>query len=393
MSRSGPLTGVKVLDLTRLLPGALCSVVFADLGADVLKVEEPGAGDYMRWIAPYSGAPADYGAMFSASNRNKRSMTLDLKDARGQDVLHRLVRDADVLLEGFRPGVADRLGAGYDELSAINPRLVYCSVSGYGQDGPYASRPGHDLNYLAASGILHLTCDDNGAPVLSGPQIADVWGGGLTGALAVVLALFERTTTERGRRLDISMLDGSTAGLVNHLPEWLVGGQPYRPGEMPMTGRHPFYGVYPASDGFVTIADYEEKFWRNTCEIIGRPDLADDHQASGARATEVRAELAAVFATRSRKEWAEEFAGKDSCFMPVLSPEEAAESEHFQVRELLVDVALGEGRERQLATPLTRFGDGSHSPAPSMGADTDDVLSEIGFTADDIAALRTNAVI
>lgn len=377
-TRSGACDGLRVLDLTRLLPGAVTTLFLADLGADVLKIEPPGDGDYMRWVPPMTGP---YGAMFDAANRNKRSMTLNLKSPEGQDVLRRLAADADVLVEGFRPGVAARLGAGYDELSADNARLVYCSISGYGQTGPYADRPGHDLNYLAAAGVTALTGPDDEPPTPIGPQIADVWGGGVTAAVAVLVALLERTATGRGRYLDVSMLDGSTLGLVNHLPAWLGAGEAYARGALPLNGGHANYGVYRAKDGWVTIADYEEKFWRRTCEVIGRPDLVAAH-----RTTEARAALDEAFATKTRAEWDELLGAEDSCFMPVLTPEEAADSEHFAARSLILDVA---GR-RQLATPVTHLGAGEHQRAPELGEHTDDVLSSLGL---DPARLRADGVV
>ncbi|TDC58558.1 CoA transferase [Actinomadura sp. KC345] len=378
MTRTGACAGLRVLDLTQLLPGAVTTLILADLGADVLKVERPGEGDYMRWVPPVAG---EMGAMFAAANRNKRSMTLDLKTPAGQDVLRRLAADADVLIEGFRPGVADRLGAGFNELSALNPRLVYCSLSGYGQTGPYARRPGHDLNYLAAAGITALTGAAGEAPALVGPQIADVWGGGITAAVAVLVGLLERGSTGRGRFLDVSMLDGSTLGLVNHLSAWLGAGVAYEPGGLPLNGGHANYGIYRAKDGYVTIADYEEKFWRRTCAVIGRPGLVDSHQTREAEET-----LREVFATKTRAEWEELLGAEDSCFMPVLTPEEAADSDHFAARGLTIQVGAG----RQLATPVTRFGDGAHTPAPALGAHTDEVLTGLGL---DPAVLRAEGAV
>jgi alpha-methylacyl-CoA racemase len=379
MTRTGACDGVRVLDLTRLLPGAVCTLFLADLGADVLKVEDTGDGDYMRWVPPMTG---EYGAMFSATNRNKRAMTLNLKTEQGQEILHRLAAETDVFVEGFRPGVAARLGAGYDQLSAANPRLVYCSLSGYGQTGPYARRPGHDLNYLAAAGVTALSGAADEPPGLVGAQVADVWGGGMTAAVAVLAAVLERTRTGLGRYLDVSMLDGSVLGLVNHLPAWLAGATAYQRGALPLNGGHANYGVYRAKDGYVTIADYELKFWRRTCELLGRPDLIDLHATPAAADA-----LTEVLATRTRAEWEDLFAGEDCCFMPVLTPEEAAESTHFAERGLVIDLPHG---ERQLATPVTHLGAGDHTRAPGLGEHTDEVLRTLGL---DPAALREAGVV
>ncbi|WP_028653525.1 CaiB/BaiF CoA transferase family protein [Nocardioides halotolerans] len=390
MTRSGPLSGVRVLDLSRLLPGGACTLVLADLGADVVKVEEPGHGDYMRWIPPYSD---EFGAMFSGSNRNKRSVTLDLKHPDGPDVLRRLAAGVDVVVESFRPGVADRIGAGYDELSRDNPKLVYCSVSGYGQTGPYVRRPGHDLNYLAASGLLSMTAP-GGAPAALGPQVADVWGGGVTAAVAVLAALVGRVGTGCGRYLDVSMLDGSTFGLANHAPEWLVGRTAFEPGRQLLSGGVGSYGVYAARDGHVTVGDYEEKFWARTCELLGRPDLVEHHVDRDEGADWLREQLAGEFAKRTRAEWEELFAGEDTCFMPVLTVEEALDSEHFAERELVVEVPMdGDRTERQLSTPWTHLGAGDHRRAPRIGEHTTEVLAEIGLSPDEVSELVDRKVV
>jgi alpha-methylacyl-CoA racemase len=389
MTRTGPLDGVRVLDVSRLLPGGACTLVLADLGADVIKVEEPGRGDYMRWIPPY---PDEYGAMFSAANRNKRSLTLDLKQDDGRAVLQRLAAGCDVLVEGFRPGVAARLGAGYDELSADNPGLVYCSISGYGQSGPYTRRPGHDLNYLAASGLLSMTAP-GGTPAAPGPQVADVWGGGVSAALAVLAALVGRAATGRGRYLDVSMLDGTTFGLANHAPDWLVGGEEFQPGGHQLSGAVASYAVYAVQDGHVTVADYEDKFWRRTCELLGRPDLVEHHNDQGDDARWLREQLAAEFSRRTRAEWEELFAAEDTCFMPVLTVREALESSHVAQRGMVVEVPRGSGAERQLATPWTHLGDGDHRRAPRLGEHTNEVLTDLGLGDAEVADLLERRVI
>jgi alpha-methylacyl-CoA racemase len=262
---------------------------------------------------------------------------------------------------------------------------VYCSISGYGQTGPYAHRPGHDLNYLAAAGVTALTGAADEPPTLVGPQLADVWGGGVTAVVAVLVALLERSATGRGRYLDVSMTDGSALGLVNHLPAWLAGGVGYARGALPLNGGYANYGVYRAKDGYVTLADYEEKFWRRTCELLDRPDLVPLHGTPQAAAA-----LDEVFATRTRAEWEDLFAGEDSCFMPVRTPEEAADSALFADRGLIVEVPADGGTERQLATPVTGLGTGAHRPAPGLGAHTDEVLTDLGL---DPAALRAAGVV
>jgi crotonobetainyl-CoA:carnitine CoA-transferase CaiB-like acyl-CoA transferase len=237
-----------------------------------------------------------------------------------------------------------------------------------------------------------MTAPD-GTPTAPGPQITDVWGGGVSAALAVLAALVGRAASGRGRYLDVSMLDGTTFGLVNHAPDWLVGGQPYEPGQQLLSGKVASYAVYAARDGHVTIADYEEKFWRRTCELLGRPDLVEHHMADGETARWLGEQLAAEFGNRTRAEWEELFAGEDTCFMPVLTVSEALDSEHFSQRGLVVDIPREGGVERQLATPWTHLGEGDHRRAPRIGEHTAEVLAEAGFSADEVAGLVERKVV
>jgi crotonobetainyl-CoA:carnitine CoA-transferase CaiB-like acyl-CoA transferase len=347
-------------------------LIFADLGADVIKVEQPGRGDYMRWIEPYSD---EYGAMFSATCRNKRSVTLDLRADADREALLALADEADVVVESFRPGVADRLGVGYTELSERNRRVVYCSISGYGQTGPRAQRPGHDLNYLAVAGILDMTGPAGDVPVAPGVQMADVWGGGVSAAFAVAMALYERERTGAGRYLDAAMFDGVTAGLVNHAPKWLVGGERFQRGHEPLTGRHPNYDVYPAADGHMAVANYEPQFWSALCMAIDRPQLLTEAESTGASAVAARETLADVMRKRTRDEWCQLLAGTDTCVEPVSTLEEALDSDDFAARQLLVDVDIEGRRERQLATPFTRYGDGDHVRAPRLGEHNETIVA------------------
>ena len=390
MTRSGPLEGVRIVDLSRLLPGAFCTLVLADLGADVLKVEQPGEGDYMRWIDPMVG---EYSALFSATCRNKRSITVDLKTPDGPSIVRRLADGADVVVESFRPGVAARLGIAYEQLSADDERLIYCSITGYGQDGPKVADAGHDLNYLAAAGIASMTAGPDRRPVLPALQLADVWGGGLTAAAAVLAALLEQRATGRGRFLDVSMTDGVAGGLVNHAANWLGGGVPFRPSEMLLSGGVPNYGMYEASDGWVSVAPTEPKFWDEVCRLLDRPDLVDAHNDAGEAGDRARAELAALFRTRSRAEWASLLGTGETCFEPVLTMEEALESDLFASRRLVTEVKGAHGVERQMVSPLDRLGSGDHVPAPGLGEHTDDVLRAVGYGEDEIGRLHVEGVV
>ncbi|HKX26040.1 MAG TPA: CaiB/BaiF CoA-transferase family protein, partial [Actinomycetota bacterium] len=262
---TGPLDGVRVLDLTRLLPGNYCTLVLADLGADVVKVEEPGRGDYIRWASPLVDGQ---GAAHRSLNRGKRSMTLDLKSADGPVVLRRLAAGADAVVESFRPGVLERLGGGYEALSAENPRLVYCALTGYGQDGPYRDRAGHDVDYIGLAGILEATGPADGPPVLPAVQVGD-FGGGMAAAVAVVAGLREAAVTGHGRVLDVSMLDVAVSWTAVSMSWYLAAGQVPARGAMPLTGGLACYRAYRCADGrYLAVGALEPQFWRELCERL-----------------------------------------------------------------------------------------------------------------------------
>src|SRR5688572_18299423 len=294
------LSGLKVLDLSRLLPGGFCSLLLADFGADVLKVEDTGMGDYVRWSPPYHEGADDSAksALFLSLNRGKRSIRLNLKDEAGREVLLRLVREHDVLLESFRPGVMDRLGVGYERLREENQRLVYCAITGYGQDGPFALRAGHDTNYLARIGLLDLTGDPDGPPVQSGGQIADLGGGALMAAFGILAALRERERSGEGQLVDVSMTDGALSWLAMDAARHLAGGAPPRRGRVELAGGLLCYRPYRCADGWVAFGALEPKFWRAWCEGIGRPELVE--RQFDAVGSETHREVEAVFATRTR---------------------------------------------------------------------------------------------
>jgi alpha-methylacyl-CoA racemase len=393
-----PLAGLGVLDLSRLLPGPFCSLLLADFGADVIKVEDTGMGDYVRWSAPrYDGAQESAGsALFLALNRGKRSVRINLKDAAGQAILLRLVRDADVLLESFRPGVLDRLGVGYERLREENPRLVYCAISGYGQDGPLRGRSGHDTNYLALNGLLGLTGEADGPPVQSGGQIADIGGGSLMAAVGILVALRERARSGQGQLVDCSMFDGSLSWLAMVAAEAFAGGRAPQRGELPLAGRLLCYRPYECADGYVSLGALEPKFWSAWCEGVGRPDLiAHQFDPPGSEAHE---QVQAIFAQRTRAQW-EAFAGEhDCCLEPVLDLDEALDSELVRARQMVVELDQpGVAKPvRQLGVPI-KLGrtpaDPGRTPAPGLGEHTDAVLAAAGYSAEEIAALHESGAI
>ncbi|MBN8451637.1 CaiB/BaiF CoA-transferase family protein [Accumulibacter sp.] len=386
--RPSPLAGLRVLDLTRLLPGPLASMHLADLGADVIKIEDTGAGDYARSAGAVHGAVS----YFQLVNRNKRSLRLDLKQAAGVDTFMRLATTADVILEGFRPGVVDKLGIGYAAVAAINPRIAYCAITGYGQDGPYRDRAGHDLNYLGYCGLLDQIGTAGGAPAIPNLQIGDLLGGSLSALVGVLAAVIDARATGHGRYIDVSMTDAVFAHTLFPLLAVLGLGHAVPRGEDVLSGGMPSYGVYATSDGrHLAVSAMEPKFWQTLCTAIGRPDLAPFAFATGAEGRRIRGELETAFASRSLAEWSELFERVDCCVTPVLRFEESMENEHLQARGMLVEV----NGVRQFAPPfkISELPFSARLPPPEAGEHSDEVLRASGFSADEIAALRAQKVI
>jgi len=397
---SRPLDGVRVLDLTRLLPGGFCTLLLADLGADVLTVEDTSGGDYIRWMPPYYGGDAEKAngtasAYFLGLNRNKRSLRLDLKQPAGREVLLRLAEDHDVLVESFRPGVLDRLGVGYETLRESNRGLVYCAISGYGQDGPLTARSGHDTNYLALNGLLGLTGRRGGPPIQSAGQIADLGGGGLMAAVGILAALHERERSGEGQLVDVSMTDGALSWLAMVVARYFCEQKVPRRGEVELAGGILCYFPYEAKDGgWVSLGALEPKFWRNWCEGVEREDMIDkqfDHPES-----EAGREVASVFLGRTRDEWAG-FAGEhDCCLEPILDLDEALESELVRARGMVVELdqpGIGSVRQAGFPIKLSRTPAAIAVPAPALGEQSDEVLRAIGYDDERIATLREEGVV
>jgi alpha-methylacyl-CoA racemase len=393
---SGALQGVRVLDLSRLLPGGFCSLLLADFGAEVMKVEDTGMGDYVRWAPPvYQGAEESAGsALFLALGRGKRSIRLNLKNQQGREVLLRLVRGHDVLLESFRPGVLDRLGVGYERLRRENPGLVYCAITGYGQDGPHIARSGHDLNYLALNGLLALTGEAGGPPVQPAGQIADIGGGALMAAFAILAALRERDRSGEGQFADVSMFDGSLSWLAMVAARYFCDGEIPRRGDPELAGRLVCYRPYACKDGWVTLGALEPKFWLEFCRGVGREDLIEKQfEAPG---SDAHAELERIFLERTRREWAKFASEHDCCLEPVLELDEALDSELVRAREMVLELDQpGTDGVRQLAPPvkLSRTPGRPAGPGPGLGAHTDEVLAELGFSDEEVAALKESGAV
>jgi alpha-methylacyl-CoA racemase len=391
-----PLAGLRIIDMTRLLPGPAMTMHLADFGADILKVEDTGEGDAMRRFPPTvelaSGEQVN--TAFEATNRGKRSIAIDLKQAAGRELLLQLAATADALVEGFRPGVLDRLGLGWEAMQRRNPKLVLCSLTGYGQSGPLAQHAGHDLNYCAMTGVL----DQNraaGRPAIPNLQIGDLLGGTLGALSALLIALLAARQTGRGRHVDVAMTDGLLAHhLIPHAA--IDAGRTPRAGETLLTGGVPCYGVYETADAkYLALGALELKFWQNFCDAAGLGDLREHHWTRGhapgsAAAQAVTARVAARIRERRRTEWEAIFSKTDACVTPVLTPAEALAHPHHRARGL-----VHRRGKASLVGPFAQMSGGalSERPAPAAGQHTRAILAEAGCAAEQIDQLLAAGVV
>lgn len=382
---AGALDGVRVVDLTRYIPGPYATMTLADLGADVVKVE-PREGDPVRALSPAVG---DESAAHAALNRGKRSVVVDLRTEEGAAVVRTLAGQADVFVEAFRPGVLSRRRLGPETLLEANPRLVYCSLTGYGQDGPHAARAGHDLTYAALGGLLRSSDADDGVPVVPATQVVDMTAGLLT-VIGILAALQARQRTGRGQHVDVSLLRASLALMTLPLTRSLAGSA----AADELSGAYPCYAVYRCRDGrSLAVAALEPKFWERLCGALGRPELFSRQWATGEPRVQARAALAALFASRGRDEWVRALAGQDVCVEPVLDLDEIA-AHPAHAGALWDQPALG-ARLRTVAPPIRFSGAGTRPPrrAPGVGEHTDAVLAEAGVSRDDITKMRGAGVL
>jgi alpha-methylacyl-CoA racemase len=375
------LNGIKIFDLTRLLPGAICSLLLADMGADVIKIEDMGAGDYARSMPPFVD---EMGAFFRVSNRNKRSLSINLKDAAGQDLFHRLIMEADVLIEGFRPEVTQRLNVDYPTLNAINPRLVYCSLSGWGQSGAYKERSGHDLNYVALHGLLGGMRE----PQPLGGQIADV-GGAYVGVMGILAALLKRERTKTGDYIDVSLSESAIPFALYQLVESQIIGM--KGGQGSLTGYMAYYDVYKSRDNrAMALGAIEAKFWENFCKAIGRSDWIARHSDILNQAA-LKADLTNLFATKTAQEWEALLGNVDCCFTLVRSPESILEDPQIQDRSIL---GMKNGLP-WMRSPVRLMSDDSFviGSVPKQGEHTAEILEESGFSPEMIAELQAARIV
>jgi len=388
------LEGITVLDFTRLLPGPFCTQLLCNLGADVIKIEDPKLGDYMRSVPPIVH---DVSYPFLMVNRGKRSLAVDLKTPEGQEIVHKLARRADVVVEQFRPGVMARLGAAYDDLAMMNPKLVYCSFSGYGQTGPYKDLPGHDINFQALAGILSVTSgQDDKRPAIPGVPIADM-ASAFNAALAILAALRTRDRIGRGEWIDVSILDTAVTLMVLGLARFLATGDEPVPGETLLTGVFPFYSLYETKDGrWLSVAAVEPKFWIRMCEFVGAPELSERQFADGAERVAAAQTLAARFRERTSEDWEALFAKEQLPITLVKRVSEVVRDPHVKARELLPLIDVPDvGKLQVIAHPAKHAETKVRDPArvPDKGGNTVEILRSLGYTPRQIQALAKKEVI
>ena len=397
------LEGIKVLDFCRNAPGMFCTTVLADLGAEVLMIERPmdeARSAYEKLVAGIEGEDDERRhAAFNALQRNKRSIALNLKESEAQQIFHKLAETADVVVEGFRPGVMDRLGAGYEKVRSINPRTVYCSVSGYGQDGPYSQTAGHDINYISFAGALGLIGERNGRPIIPLNLIADYAGGGLCGAVGILAALMAREKTGTGQYVDIAMSEGVLYMLSGLVSDVLSRGISAERGGNRLNGGAPYYNVYRTKDDkYFSIAAIEPWFWENLCRALDREDLLLHQEAQGTKKIEVEQALSEAFMTKTREEWFETLKDANISVGKVYSLQEALDDPHAQQRGMVLEIeapGISEGKVRQVATSIHLSETPGHVGhlGSVTGQHTANILAELGFEAGAVADLVNRQVV
>lgn len=393
MSESLALAGVRILDLTRLLPGPYCTHLLADLGAEVIKIEEPFKGDGSRQLEEYPGVSS----YFLQLNRNKKSLAINLKSDHCRSIFLDLVRRSDVIVEGFRPGVAARLSIDYEAVKEVNSAIVYCSISGYGQDGPRRNCVGHDINYLSYAGVLGITGLRGGGPVIPGIQLADIGGGALMAVAGILVALMERKNSGQGQFIDISMMDGIVSWLSLHGAKYLLTGELSEPGTGMLNGAFPCYNLYQLKDGsYISLGALEEHFWAKVCIIIDHPEYIPYQFDQGIIREEIFQTLRNYFKEKTREEAEALFGSDDTCFGVVKSLAEVFEDTQVKSRNMVIQTEIpGYGALRQIGFPikLSRTPARVRTAAPLLGEHTEEILLSMGYGKEWIDSLKEKQLI
>ena len=383
-----PLDGIRILDLSRLLPGPYASHILASFGAEVIKIEKPGEGDYIR---DYQPQMEGVNAVFTAINRGKKSLALDLKHEDGKAAFKALVKESDVVLDGFRPGVMSNLGLGYEELREENPRLIYAALTGYGQTGPYAQRAGHDLNYIAFAGILDLLSDEDGRPLVPGLQIADVASGALPTVIGILLALEHRARSQTGQLVDISMFDSLLGLIPVQVANYSASKVRPRRGKERLFGKYACYNIYPVRNGrFLSVAALEPKFWKALCTALGREDLVDDQYVEGDEQEVLIAELTRAFQKKSVSEWMEVFGDEDVCVAEVRDVSRVTQDDSLIERGIVVPERGSDGKAREQLGVFPRLSEAPgyvSGDAPARGQHTKELLESLGLSDEQISEM------
>ncbi len=392
--KSGPLVGTRILDMSRLLPGPLATMMLADMGAEVIKIEDPASPDQVRNYPPFIGDTAAY---YLSINRSKRSLAINHNSSEGREIIYNLVKTADVFVEQFRPGVMDKLGYGYETLKQINPKLVYVSITGYGQTGPWAQEAGHDLNYIARAGLLGITGTANGQPIIPGAQIADIAGGSYMAMNAILAALLSRSNTGLGQHVDVSMMDAIMPLSTFAFARTQADNANVLPSGHELSGKLANYNVYQCSDGnYVALGALEPKFWQGFCTAVNKPEWAQSLLAEGEELNTLKVEVAVLFATRTQQEWLALSGQYDFCLSAILAMDELEHQAHIQERQMVVKQQTNEGIDyHSLGIPLKFSGTPGAIAwsAPALGEDTLAILKEAGYSDESIKSFTEQQVV
>lgn len=390
--RTGPLEGVRIIDFTRLLPGPLATMMLADMGADVIKVEDPDSPDYIRHFEPLIDGTS---AFYYALNRNKRSLAINSLSQEGKSIVTDLVKNSDVLIEQYRPGVMKKFGLDYETLRTINPRLIYISITGYGQESSLSQAAGHDINYIAIAGALGITIDDDSEPIIPGFQLADIAGGSYMTINAVTAALYKREKTNTGEYIDIAMTDSVLPFIALPYAEYQANNK-LRKGKFQLSGSQANYNTYKCSDGkYIALGSLEPKFWNTVCERLGKPEWQEKIIGDEATQAAIRKELQQIFSQKTRAEWLAFFSNDDICLTPINDLSEIGTDKYLNERNLFVDFQLGDKQIKTIAQPI-KFSSLKGSDnwiAPLLGEDTFAILKEINLTDEKINELIDNNIV